>query len=124
MRVAADLVVVLHCLFVLFVVAGGFLAWRWPRLVWLHLPAVAWAAWIELAGWVCPLTPLENRLRRLAGEGEYRGGFVEHYVLPALYPSGLTRSRQVILGLLVLGLNLAVYAWLLKSSRMRKGIKS
>ena len=82
-------------------------------MIWLHLPAVAWAAWIELAGRVCPLTPLENRLRRLAGEIEYRGGFVEHYVLPVLYPNGLTRSRQVILGLLVLGLNLAVYAWLL-----------
>ena len=127
MRVAADIVVVLHCLFVLFVVAGALLAWRWPRLIWLHLPAVAWAAWIEFAGWVCPLTPLENRLRLLAGGSEYRGGFVEHYVLPALYPHGLTRSRQVIFGLLVLSLNLAVYAWLLtrgKIGKRQKGVKS
>ncbi len=111
-RFLADLVVVVHLAFVLFVVAGGLLVLRRPRLSWLHLPAAAWGALIEFAGWICPLTPLENHLRRLGGEAGYAGGFVEEYLLALLYPSGLTRIHQLALGALVLTLNLAMYGWL------------
>lgn len=108
-RLLADLVVVVHFGFVLFVVLGGLLALRWPRAAWLHLPAALWGAGIEFAAGICPLTPLENHLRRLGGEAGYSGGFVEHYVLPVLYPDGLTRGVQLGLGVFVLLLNLAVY---------------
>ncbi|MEP0546199.1 MAG: DUF2784 domain-containing protein [Rhodothermales bacterium] len=118
-RFLADLVVVFHLAFVLFVVVGGLLVLRRPRLAWLHVPAAAWGALIEFAGWICPLTPLENRLRRLGGEAGYTGGFVEEYLLAVLYPSGLTRTHQFVLGALVLVLNLAVYAWLLRGRRQR-----
>lgn len=111
-RTLADLVVILHLLFVAFAVGGGLLVLRWRRLAWAHIPAAVWAALIEFAGWVCPLTPLENWLRRLGGAGGYAGGFVEHYILPILYPSGLTRHVQIVLGLLVLAINAAVYGWL------------
>lgn len=112
-RLLADLVVVAHLLFVLFVVAGGLLVLRWPRLAWLHVPAAIWGALIEFAGWICPLTPLENRLRRLGGEVGYEGGFVEEYLLAILYPSGLTRTHQLVLGALVLVLNLVIYGYVL-----------
>ena len=118
-RLLADLVVLLHLGFVLFVVAGGVLVARWPRLAWAHLPAAAWGVAIELGGWVCPLTPLEIWLRRRGGEAGYAGGFVEHYVLPVLYPGALTPAVQVVLGLLVLAVNAAVYAWVWR--RRRKG---
>jgi hypothetical protein len=109
---AADGVVVLHFAFILFVVAGGLLVLRWPRLAWLHLPVVAWGAGIEFVGWICPLTPLENRLRRAAGEAGYAQGFIEHYLLPLIYPAGLTREIQIALGLFVLGVNALVYGYL------------
>jgi hypothetical protein len=112
----ADLVVVLHFSFVLFVVFGGLLVLRWPRLAYLHVPAAIWGAWIEFAGWICPLTPLENRLRTATGGAAYQGGFVEHYILPVLYPSALTRNIQLVLGGLVLGLNLGIYGYLLRRS--------
>lgn len=113
----ASIVLALHGAFVLFVVAGGALALRWPRAAWVHLPAVAWGAGIELAGGICPLTPLENRLRALAGQAGYDGGFVEHYLLAWLYPDGLTREIQVALGLAVVVLNVAVYATVWMRSR-------
>jgi len=106
----ADLVVAVHFLFVLFVVLGGLLVLRWPRVAYLHIPAAAWGVAIEFAGWVCPLTPLENSLRRQAGGTGYSGGFIEHYILPILYPSALTREVQLLLGLLVIVVNLTVYA--------------
>jgi hypothetical protein len=106
----ADVVVILHFGFVLFVVFGGLLALRWRRAVWLHLPAAVWGALIEFTGWICPLTPLEHWLRRQGGQAGYQGDFVEHYILPVLYPHGLTRTIQLILGLLVIGINLLVYA--------------
>ena len=106
----ADLAVVLHFCFVLFVVLGGFLVLRWFRYVWLHLPVAAWGALIEFQGWICPLTHLENRWRRAAGERGYEGGFVEHYLMPVLYPDGLTRKVQILLGLLVIAINAAIYA--------------
>jgi len=108
-RVLADIVLVLHLAFVVFVVAGGVIVWRRPGLAWLHVPAAVWGALIMFAGWICPLTPLENWLRRLGGEAGYSGGFVEEYVLTILYPSGLTRTHQIVLGAIVLVLNLAVY---------------
>ena len=108
-RLLADLVLVVHAAFVVFVMLGGVAVLRWPRLAWVHLPAAIWGAGIEFAGGICPLTPLENHWRRLAGEQGYSGGFVEHYVVAALYPEGLTRGLQVALGLAVLAVNAAVY---------------
>lgn len=109
-RLLADLVLLVHAAFVAFVVLGGFAVLRWPRLAWVHLPVAIWGAGIEFTGGICPLTPLENHLRRLADEQGYDGGFVEHYLLAALYPDGLTRGVQVALGLVVLAVNAAIYA--------------
>lgn len=109
-RLAADFVVLLHLGFVLFVVAGGLLVLRWPGLAWVHLPAAAWGTYAELTATLCPLTPLENTLRRRAGEGGYEGSFVEHYLMPLLYPAGLTAAHQRWIGIGVVALNLAVYA--------------
>ena len=117
LAILADALLVLHGAFVLFVVAGGLLVLRWPRLAWLHVPAVLWGAVIEFAGFICPLTPLEKAWRRAAGGQTYAGGFIEHYVTAALYPSGLTRRIQVILGLLVLGVNGLVYWKLWRQAR-------
>jgi hypothetical protein len=109
-RILADLIVLLHFAFILFALFGGLLVLRRRGWVWFHLPAAAWAALIEFAGWICPLTPLENRLRAQGGGSGYGTGFVEHYILPLVYPAGLTRQIQIILGLLVLLLNLVIYA--------------
>lgn len=109
-RILADLIVIVHFVFVVFVVAGGVLVLRWPRLAYVHLPAALWGAWIEFSGRICPLTPLEKALRTRAGEGAYSGDFIDHYVLPVLYPVGLTRGVQVWLGLGVVLVNVAVYA--------------
>ena len=112
-RALADLVLVVHLAFVLFVVLGGLLALRWPRLAWVHVPVALYGALIEFAGFICPLTPLENSLRRRGGEAGYEGGFIEHYVTATLYPTGLTREVQVGLGVAVLAINGAIYAvWL------------
>jgi hypothetical protein len=108
--VLADFVVVVHSLFVLFVVFGGLLVLRWWRVIYLHLPAVAWGAFIEFAGGICPLTPLENSLRSSAGQAGYQGGFVEHYILPVLYPAGLTRNVQLVLGVIVIAINFLIYS--------------
>jgi Protein of Unknown function (DUF2784) len=108
-RVLADATVLVHAAFVVFVVCGGLLVARWPRIASVHLPAVVWAAWVELAGWTCPLTPLENWLRSEADDPIYTSSFVEHYLLPILYPSALSRPLQWVLGGLVLLINLTVY---------------
>lgn len=105
----ADMVVLLHSAFVLFVLLGGLAVLRWRRLVWLHLPAALWGAAIELGGWVCPLTYLENQLRRAGGEADYGVTFIERYLEPILYPLGLTRHTQIVFGLSALLLNLLVY---------------
>lgn len=118
--ILADLVVLVHFLFVVFAVLGGLLALRWPRIVWVHLPAVVWAVLVEAAGWFCPLTPLEQHFRRQAGLAPYEGGFVAHYLLPVLYPEGLTREIQWALAALVLAINLAVYGLLLHRWRERR----
>jgi hypothetical protein len=110
-RLLADCLVLVHLAFVIFVVAGGLLIlWR-PWLRWIHLPAAVWGALIEFTGWICPLTPWEQALRLKAGQAGYTGGFVEHYVLPILYPAELTQAVQVVLGLLVIGVNVAIYAF-------------
>jgi hypothetical protein len=118
-RVLADLVVIVHVAFVAFVVAGGVLVIKWPRLAWVHVPCVVWGALIEFTGWICPLTPLENALRNRAGEAGYTGGFVEHYLLRALYPSGLTRTVQLVLGLFVAAINVIVYGYVIARWRRR-----
>ena len=116
----ADAVLTLHGLFILFVIAGGVLVWRWPRLAWLHLPAVAWGAWIAWTGGYCPLTPLENDLRLAAGQAGYGGGFIEHYLLGTIYPEGLTRGAQIAAGTFVAVLNLAVYGLLARAWRAKR----
>lgn len=115
----ADFVVVIHLAFVAFVVLGGFLVLRHPTLAWLHLPAAVWGVLIEFAGWSCPLTPLENAFRMRGGDAGYSGGFIDHYLLPILYPGGLTRGVQIMLGSVVLMLNVAVYGLLLARGRGR-----
>jgi hypothetical protein len=108
-RAAADAILVTHFAFVLFAVFGALLILRWPRLAWLHIPAVVWAAFVEFSGTICPLTPLEVILRRQAGEAGYAGGFIEHYVVSLLYPEGLARDTQTILGAIVVVINAAIY---------------
>ena len=107
----ADAVLVAHLVFILFVVFGGFLLGRFPRLAWLQLPAATWGAIIEFGGWICPLTPLENHLRRLAGQAGYEGGFIAHCLVPIVYPEALSREVQWLLGLGVVVVNLVAYAW-------------
>jgi hypothetical protein len=118
-RLLADATVVIHLLFVAFVVCGGLLVLRWPRLAWAHLPAAAWGAWIEFAGWICPLTPLENWLRLQGGSTTYTTSFVERYVLPVLYPASLSRDVQWTLGVLVILVNGIIYAVAWRSRRKR-----
>ena len=113
-RALADLVLVAHLGFILFVVLGALLVLRWPRLAWLHLPAAAWGVLIEVGGWICPLTPLENELRRRGGGAGYAGGFIEHYLVPLIYPGALTRTLQLVLGSAVFLLNVALYVWVLR----------
>jgi len=117
----ADLVVLVHFLFVLFVVLGALLIIRWRKVLWLHLPAAVWAAWIEFSGKICPLTPLENWLRMKGGGSGYAGDFVGHYLMPILYPSGLTRKVQFILGGVVIGVNLVIYGYAFFISRKKGG---
>lgn len=118
-RSLADLVVLAHLAFVLFALLGGLLALRWRWIPWVHLPAAAWGALVEFAGWLCPLTPLENWLRRASGAPGYRAGFIDHYVLPVLYPGELTRELQIVLGLVLLGINAGVYWFVWRSRRSR-----
>ena len=105
----ADLVLLLHAFFVLFVLLGGLLVLRKPFMAWCHIPAVLWAAGIEFLGWICPLTPLENMLRTRGGDTGYATGFVEHYIIPLLYPAQLTRKMQIGFGMIVLGINFVIY---------------
>lgn len=122
--VLADAVLLTHLAFVLFVIFGGALAWYRMRLAALHLPALLWGMWVEFSGAVCPLTVLELRLRRLAGEAGYRGGFIEHYVGRLLYPPGLTHEMQYVLGALLVAFNAAVYAGAVRRNRSRGGARA
>ncbi|OFW13671.1 MAG: hypothetical protein A3H29_04810 [Acidobacteria bacterium RIFCSPLOWO2_02_FULL_67_21] len=110
----AGIAVALHFAFVAFAAAGGLLALRWRWIPWLHVPAAGWAAYIELSGGICPLTPLENDLRARAGLDDYSGDFIARYLFPLLYPAGLTSTAQTALGLTVIILNISVYAWLVR----------
>ena len=116
-RILADLLVVLHLAFAAFVVFGGFLAWKWRWLVFAHLPALAWGLWVETSGRICPLTPLENHFRHLAGQLGYQGGFLDHYLVPILYPPGLTRPDQWVLAVLLFAINILAYGALLRPRR-------
>ncbi len=120
-KIAADALVLAHLGFILFVIGGGFLALRWRRLVWLHLPCAVWGALIEFAGWVCPLTPLENSLRIAGGESGYDSGFIDHYIMPLIYPVGLDRGMQIALGVGVVAINLVVYGVFLVGRGKRSG---
>ena len=106
-----------HVAFTAFVVLGGQLVLRWPRIAWLHVPAAVWCAWIEVAGWICPLAPLENRLRADSGQTGYQTSFVEHYLLPVLYPAGLTREGQWLLAAVVIAVNGGVYTPVVRRHR-------
>lgn len=116
----ADLVLVGHLTFILFVIFGGLLVVRWPRVAWLHLPVLAWGVWIELTGGVCPLTPLENRLRRAAGGSGYEETFIEHYIVPLIYPPGLTHGLQIALGVALIVWSAGVYGWAIHRWRRRR----
>lgn len=116
-RALADLLVLLHFTFVLFVIAGALLSLQSRAWAWLHVPAFLWGAWIEFKGWICPLTPWENSLRLQAGQAGYSGGFIEHYITRILYPAGLTRAVEVVLGTLVLVGNALLYWWIFRRPR-------
>ena len=116
-RVLADLVVLLHGAFIAFVVLGALLALRFPRAAWLHIPCVLWGLILEATGAICPLTPLEIHFRELAGSSGYSGGFIEHYLIPAIYPAGLGHSEQRLLALALLGLNVVLYAVIWRHQR-------
>ncbi len=118
---AADLVVVAHFAFILFAVFGSLLVLRWPQLAWLHLPALAWAGGIMITGGICPLTPIENRLRDAAQGPTYSGGFIDHYLVPLIYPPGLTHAMQLFGAAVLLGLNGAVYRRVWRTGRSRTG---
>ena len=123
-RVLADLTVLLHLAFVVFVVVGALLVLRWRRVAWLHLPCAAWGGAIEFFGWICPLTPLELELRRLGGEAGYSGGFLEQYLIPILYPGALTREIQIVLGVVVVALNAGLYFLVWRRGRGRGSAES
>jgi hypothetical protein len=118
--VAADALVIAHLVFIVFVMLGGLLLLKWRWLIYLHLPAVAWGILVELQGWLCPLTPLEQHLRTLAGETGYSGSFVQHYLLPIIYPDGLTRELQTILAISVISTNLVIYTVIYVKYRHRR----
>jgi hypothetical protein len=122
-RATADLVVAVHAAFVVFAVLGGLLVARWPRLAWMHVPAAAWGVFIEFRGWICPLTPLENYLRQRGGSSAYQGEFIEHYILPLLFPANLTARVQIWLGSLALAVNLLLY-WNVVLMALRKRSRS
>ena len=108
-RILADLLVILHGLFILFVILGGLFVLKWRKLIWIHIPVALWGILVEYAGWICPLTPWENYYRQKAGMAIYQGDFVGHYILPLIYPEGLTHQTQLLLGSLVVLINGVVY---------------
>jgi hypothetical protein len=121
-RGLADVVLLVHLVFVVFVALGGLLVLRWPRLAWVHVPVALYGALIEFVGFICPLTPLENAFRKRGGEAGYEGGFVEHYITAVLYPSGLTREIQIAVGIGVLALNAVIYGIVLRRRRLAKRV--
>lgn len=120
-RFLADATAIFHFLFVVFVIAGGLVVLRWPRVAWVHIPAAIWGTLVEVMGWVCPLTPLEDRLRQLGGAGASEGDFISRFLLPVLYPERLTLDEQRLLGALVVAVNVVVYAFVIR--RRRRGVR-
>lgn len=118
-HIIADLIVVIHLSFILFVMLGGFLVFRWKKAAIVHLLAVLWGTIVELFGLICPLTPLEYHFRVLAGQQGYSGGFIEHYLIPLIYPATLTRSFQYFLAALVIAVNVCIYGWILSRCRQK-----
>jgi hypothetical protein len=116
-RILADVIVIAHLAFIAFVLFGGLLALRWRWIPWLHLPAATWGFVVALKGWICPLTPLENVLRRAGGSAGYESDFIDHYIVPIIYPVGLTRELQIFFGLLVLAINLIIYLGVRRRAR-------
>lgn len=123
LRAAADLVAVVHAAFVVFVVLGALLVLRWRQLIWVHVPAALWGVLTEIRGWTCPLTPLEQYLRQRSGSSAYQGEFIEHYLLPLLYPANLTRSRQIWLASLAILVNVVLYWYAFRVARSREPIR-
>jgi hypothetical protein len=121
LKAVADTLVLLHLAFILFVVFGGLFVLRWPKVAWAHVPSAIWGALIEFAGWICPITPLENKLRLASGSSGYSEGFIDHYVMPVVYPAGLTPSVQVVLGAAVIAINAVIYGiFFVRRSNRRK----
>lgn len=118
-RVLADLIVIIHLVFILFVMLGGFLVLRWRKAAILHLISVAWGIIVEVFGLICPLTPLEDHFRIMAGQHGYSGGFIEHYLIPLIYPASLTRSFQYFLAAFVIAVNVCIYGWILNRNRQK-----
>jgi Protein of Unknown function (DUF2784) len=119
-QLLADIVLLAHLAFIVFVLLGGLLLLRWPRLAWLHLPAMIWVVFIEMSGWLCPLTPLENYFRALAGGNVYQGSFIERYLLPLVYPAGLTPFVQLILAGLVILFNAIIYTFIIRARKRNR----
>jgi len=122
LRLTADLVILIHFGFILFVVIGGFLALKWKWIIFLHIPCAIWGILIEFYGWICPLTPFEQQLRLAGGEAGYSGGFIDHYIVSIIYPSGLTREMQLFLGIFVILINVAAYSLVI--IRLRKRLRN
>jgi hypothetical protein len=120
-RILADIIVLIHLLFIIFVVSGGLLGFYKKWTVWVHIPAAVWGALVELTGWFCPLTPLENRFRISGGAVGYEGSFVEQYIIPLIYPENLTRNTQIAMGISVIVINAVIYFFLIKRYRKNTG---
>ncbi|MGF1759360.1 DUF2784 domain-containing protein [Photobacterium sagamiensis] len=120
-RILADLVVIVHLLFIIFALLGGLLAIVRSYLVFVHLPAVIWVFVISFKGWICPLTPLENQLRNAAGSEGYTGGFIEHYIIPIIYPSALNFNLQIVFGLVAVVINIGIYSFVYYKLMTRQG---
>ncbi len=120
--ILADLALIVHFIFIVFVLLGALLVFKWKHIAWFHIPASLWAALIEFFSWICPLSPLEQWLRTKSGGASYQAGFIEHYLLPLIYPGMLTRRIQIVLGLFVLCLNLIIYAWLITRLVKKKSL--
>ena len=110
-RLLAELALILHFLFILFVIFGGLFVFKWNRIIWLHVPCAIWGALLEVYRWICPLTYLENYFRNHAEISGYSGGFIEHYLLPVIYPAGLTENARIILAIIVIVINLVIYGY-------------
>lgn len=122
-KLFADLILLAHFIFIVFVICGGLLIIRWPKIAFVHLPAVVWGATVEFFGWICPLTPLENHFRYLAGYNQYSGDFILRYLVPLIYLENLTTALQTVFGLLVIIINVFVYTFAIRKHKMRLAIK-